>query len=168
MGNDQNLVWLGLCAAGGVLLFLLLRWLRRKPSAPPGEAPEQSPVPVEGSLAFTGRHKGVKYWIYYENNQARLEIETGGEITAPFLADRREGKPKLPGDARDAEVQELLRLGALYVEAAANGNLIAAHFEERYLNANAGTRHAPRPEEDNANKAAELLTALRDKSGAPA
>jgi hypothetical protein len=161
MGNNEYLIWAAAAAGAGLLL-----WKLRKsaPGGKPEDAGEKSPVAVADSTAFTGMHKGVKYWIYFDNSQARMEIETGGEITVPFIADRSSGRPKLPGDARDPEVQELFRLGALNLEVAATGSLIAALFEERTLNANAGTRHAIRPEEDMANKVAELLTVIRDKS----
>jgi len=151
---------LGAAAAALVIWF----FLRRKKAAQPADDGEQAPVPVEGSTAFTGRHGGVKYWVYYEGGQARLEIETDGEIAAPFTAEHGPGKKDRPGDERDLEVRELFRLGAVSVTA---DKLVAAQFEERVLNVNAGTRYAPRPEETSAHKAVELLRLIRDKSHKP-
>ncbi|MDD2805578.1 MAG: hypothetical protein PHV33_08490 [Elusimicrobiales bacterium] len=157
------MVWYILAAlAAGLLIWLVLRG---KKAAPPADDGEQSPVPVEGSTAFTGRHGGVKYWLYYEGGQARLEIETDCEMTAPFTAAHGPGKKERPGDERDFEVRELFRLGAVSVTA---DKIVAAQFEERILNVNAGTRYAPRPEETAAAKAVDLLKAIRDKSLKPA
>lgn len=163
MWNNENSILAGACAA--VVLLLLLRRLRKGAvkAAPAGEE-ERAPVLVEGSAAFTGMHKGVKYWIYFDKAQSRLEIEPWEEITAPFLADRRAGAPKMPGDSRDLEVRELFKLRAHYVEAAAAGHLIAAQFPESVLNANAGSTYPPAPAEAAANKVAELLAAIREKS----
>lgn len=158
----------GLAAAAAALLFFAWRAWKKRAALPPAEEAEQAPAPVEGSTACAGRHKGVKYWVYYDSGQARLEIEAGGEVAAPFLADRRESKPVFPGDTRDEEVKALFMLRALFVEAVAPGNLIAAQFEERVLNINSGTRFAPRPEEETVNKAVDLLIGLRDKSRPPA
>jgi len=163
MGNNENIVWAGLCAAA-VLLLLLRRLRNGAPKAAPGGGEERSPVLVEGSAAFTGMHKGVKYWIYFDKAQSRMEIEPGEEITAPFLADRRAGTPKMPGDSRDMEVRELFKLRAHYVEAAVAGNVIAAQFPDSVLNANAGSTYPPVPAEAAADKVAELLAAIREKS----
>ena len=163
MGTNENMIWYVLAALAAALLLGLL--LRKKKAAQPADDGEQAPVPVEGSTAFTGRHAGVKYWLYYEGGQARLEIETNGEITAPFTAEHGPGKKDRPGDERDFEVRELFRLGAASVTA---DKIVSAQFEERTLNANAGTRYAPRPEEAAAHKAVELLKIIHDKSRKPA
>lgn len=167
MGNNENLIWYALAAAAALLLAAW-RFLRGRKAAQPADDGEQAPAPVEGSTACSGRHKGVKYWIYYDDGKARMEIEAGGEVTAPFLADRRESRPVFPGDSRDEEVKELFILRALSVEAVSPGNLVAAQFEERVLNINAGTRFAPLPDQGTADKIAGLLIALREKSRAPA
>lgn len=148
------------------MIWMLVTKLRKsEPEAPPAPELEKAPVLVEGSTSFTGIHEGVQYWIYFENGQARVEIEMVEEITAPFMADRRAGKPEMPGDARDHEVAELFGLRALYVEAGAGGHLIAAQFKERVLNANVDTALAPCPIEAAANKVVELLAGIREKSG---
>lgn len=165
MGNDNYFVWGAAAAAAAALIYALVRLRGRGKKSAAAET-ERSPVAVEGSSAFTGMHDGVKYWIYFENGEARAEIEAGGGRPAPFIADARKGKAQLPGDGRDGDIRELLRLGALRVEAAEGTGLISAHFPERVLNLNAGTRYAPRADEDNANKAAALLRAVRDKGPA--
>lgn len=168
MGNNEHMFLYALAAAAAALLFFAWRAWKKRTAARPAEEAEQAPVAVEGSTAYTGRHRGVKYWIYYDNAQARVEIEAGGEVTDPFMADRRESKPVFPGDARDEEVKALFILRALFVEAVSPGNLVAALFEERVLNLNAGTRFAPRPDEETVNKVADLLIGIRDKSRQPA
>lgn len=163
MWNDQGLIWLGVAAAAALLLAL---WKLRKNSAQAASADEgeKPPVPVEHTTAYAGMHKGVKYWIYYENEKARIEIELGEEAAAPFMSDRRTGKAELPGDPRDLEVTELLELRAFYVEAGVTGLLVAALFPERVLNRHAGLPGGPTPVEAAANRIVELLAAIRDKS----
>jgi hypothetical protein len=162
MWNNETIIWV---SAGAAVLLLVALWLRKRAArARPAEAEERAPAPVEGSTAFTGVHKGVKYWVYFENNKARLEIEAGEAVAAPFMADRRAGAPVMPGDARDAEVLELFKLRADYVEASAAGNLITAQFPESVINAYAGKPYPPVPDEAASNKAAEQLAGIREKT----
>ncbi|MDD5208419.1 MAG: hypothetical protein PHV36_03470 [Elusimicrobiales bacterium] len=163
MGKDQIFIWVAVCFAAALLL-VLLKFLRARGKAAPVDDGESPPALIEGTAVFTGRHKGVKYWLYYDNERARLEIEMGEGVASPFIYDRKADKPELPGDARDLEVKELLELRAVYVEAAATGALVAALFPERVLNGNAGRPGGPSPEEAVANKVVELLSAIRDKS----
>ncbi|MBI4350371.1 MAG: hypothetical protein HY550_02925 [Elusimicrobia bacterium] len=167
MWTNENIILLVSCAAAALLALLLLRPRKSAAKAAPADEGERSPVPVEGSTAFTGMHKGVKYWVFFEKDLSRMEIGMGEEVTAPFLSDRRPGTPKLPGDPRDLEVRELFKLRAQYVEASVTGNLIAAQFPDRVLNANAGSPVPPAPDEAAANKVAELLAAIREKSREP-
>lgn len=165
MGNNDKIL-LGLALLG--LLLMLRRSLARyRAKAAVVDEGERSPVLVEGSTAYTGMHKGIKYWIYFDGKKARMEIEVGAEITAPLIADRRSGPAKMPGDARDGDLLELFKLRADYVEVGATGNLIAAEFPEMVLNSNSGSTYAASPEEATANKVAGLLAAIREKSRQP-
>lgn len=156
--NYEYLVW---AALGAAVLLVLVRSFRRPP-APPPSPEEKAPELVDGSPVFTGIHKGVKYWVYLEDGQARLEIEAGHELAKPYVADRRTGPARLAGDPRDVEALELFKLRAVYVEAA--GKLVMAQFPDRELNENAATTAAPQPKAGAAARVAELLTAIRDKS----
>lgn len=162
MGENNHLVLTIAAAAAAALAFVLVRrFLAGRRPAP--AAAERDPVPVEGSSAFAGMHMGIKYWIYFEDGEARLELESSGAAQPAFAADARNGRAQLPGDDRDQEVRELIRLGALSVEACAETGQVLACFPNSVLNMNAGTRFAPRADEENARKAVELLAAVRDK-----
>lgn len=165
MGENNYLV-LGAAAAAVVLAAVLLRRFLAGRRPAPAET-ERDPVPVEGSSAFAGMRRGVKYWIYFEDGEARLELESAVEPLAAFTADARKGRAVLPGDARDHEVRELIRLGALSVEASAETGQVLARFPENFLNMNSGTRFAPRADSENAGRAADLLIALRGRRPAP-
>lgn len=164
MGNNNYIVWVAAAAIAAALVYVVIRLRGRGGKAAAAET-ERAPVAVEGSSAFAGMRRGVKYWIYFENGEARAELEAAGR-PAPFLADARKGKAQLPGDGRDNDIRELLRLGAVAVEAAEGTGVVSAYFPERVLNLNAGTRYAPRADEDNAARAADLLIAVRDKGPA--
>lgn len=169
MGAEIYLIWLSAAVFAAAVVFVLARRSGGKEQSPAAEETERSPVPVEGSNAHAGMHKGVKYWVYLENDAARVEIETGEEKGGPFVSDSREGRARLPGDARDSDVRELIRLGAFRVEATEVEDLLAAHFEARTLNLNAGTRFGVMLDRHALDRIVELLTAVREKGlGGPA
>ena len=162
MGGDNYFLWAliaALAVAGA--WFLARRRAEEGPAA--SEEDERSPVPVEGSNAYTGTRKGVKYWVYLEGGSARVEIETGRVKGPPFVSESGPGRAVLPGDARDGDVRDLIRLGAVRVEAATEADLLSAHFEARALDLNSGTRFGFRPDAHVLGRVVELLIAVRDK-----
>lgn len=163
MGWDNHILWALAAVIVVAAVCMLARRCGVREQAPAAEESERSPVPVEGSNAHTGMHSGVKYWVYLEDGTARVEIETGEEKGAPFVSDSREGRARLPGDARGSDVRELIRLGAFRVEAPEAEDLLAAHFEARTLDLNSGTRFGVMLDRHMLNRIVDLLVAVREK-----